>query len=782
DFLVHSLRTWLTSKQKETRRGRTELLLADLAAAWNTRPDRRHLPSLPQWTAIRLLTQKKTWNEPQSMMMAKAAKLHAFRGLIVAASLALLCFFGWDGYGRMKASSLRDQLLNANTADVPVIVEEMDSYRRWVNPLLRNAYDNAKKDNDPRKQLHASLALLPVDPSQVNYLADRLLEAQPHEVPLLCDALLPNKQELLEKLWSAAERSVNGKEQQRLRAACALASYDPDSRRWIAVQDQIASDLVGVPPVYLSVWIDSLRPVGLKLQIPLAGVFRDANRRETERSLATDILADYAAAQPRFLANLLMDADQNQFVVLFAKLSVHGDEGMTSLEAELDKELRLVTDEDAKEKLAKRQANAAVALLKMGRQARVWPLLKHLPDPRIRSYLLHRLGPLGADVRTIVEQLDQQADVTIKRALVLSFGEFSAKDWPPGARDSVLQKLQNMYQTTEDSGLRAAAEWVLRQWKQDLWIKRQDDDWMNDRRELEKKLERIRQELTDVGAQASPLWYVNGQGQTMVVFPGPVAFFMGSPSTEAGHFENELFHRQSIGRSFAIAAKPVTVEQFLRFFKDYRKDKRFVSKYAPTDDCPVHGATWYLAAEYCNWLSKQEGLPEKEWCYEPSKDGRYEDGMSLAPNYLKRSGYRLPTEAEWEYACRAKATTSRYYGESDELLGKYGWFVGNSSSRGSGSCTWPVGSLKPNDFGLFDVHGNVWCWCQERYKDYAPDEGGNITEDLEDILTVNSHEHRVMRGGSFDFIPVDLRSANRHRNVPTDHDFNFGLRPARTHR
>src|SRR5207245_1595842 len=112
-----------------------------------------------------------------------------------------------------------------------------------------------------------------------------------------------------------------------------------------------------------------------------------------------------------------------------------------------------------------------------------------------------------------------------------------------------------------------------------------------------------------------------------------------------------------------------------------------------------------------NWLSKQEGLPETEWCYEPNPDGKYAEGMKLTADYLRRTGYRLPTEAEWEYACRAGAVTSRYYGQTEELLGKYAWFFGNSQEL-----TWSVGSLKPNDLGLFDMHGNVYCWCQERYR------------------------------------------------------------------
>jgi formylglycine-generating enzyme required for sulfatase activity len=81
--------------------------------------------------------------------------------------------------------------------------------------------------------------------------------------------------------------------------------------------------------------------------------------------------------------------------------------------------------------------------------------------------------------------------------------------------------------------------------------------------------------------------------------------------------------------------------------------------------------------------------------------------MKLAANYLKRSGYRLPTEAEMEFATRGGSVTSRYYGETEELLSNYAWYNKNGRDR-----SWPVGGKKPNDLGLFDVRGNVFTWCQ----------------------------------------------------------------------
>jgi formylglycine-generating enzyme required for sulfatase activity len=173
-----------------------------------------------------------------------------------------------------------------------------------------------------------------------------------------------------------------------------------------------------------------------------------------------------------------------------------------------------------------------------------------------------------------------------------------------------------------------------------------------------------------------------------------------------------------------------------------------------------------MAAKYCNWLSEKEGLQP---CYEVVGD----EDILLRKGYLGLTGYRLPTEAEMQYATRAGAKTSRFFGETEDLLSKYAWHVSNSKNH-----SWPVGSLKPNDFGLFDVHGNVFTWCQERTKSYPT--GDECTEDTEDILPIEKTKERVMRGGSF-YNPASIvRSAYRTNHVPIFRFFNFGFRLART--
>ena len=104
-------------------------------------------------------------------------------------------------------------------------------------------------------------------------------------------------------------------------------------------------------------------------------------------------------------------------------------------------------------------------------------------------------------------------------------------------------------------------------------------------------------------------------------------------------------------------------------------------------------------------------MPKDQWCYLPNEAGAYDEGMTIPADVLQRTGYRLPTEAEWEYACRAGAVTSRYYGHSIDLLGAYAWYQANSKEH-----AWPCGSLLPNDLGLFDMLGNVYEWCQDSVK------------------------------------------------------------------
>src|SRR5271157_93034 len=242
---------------------------------------------------------------------------------------------------------------------------------------------------------------------------------------------------------------------------------------------------------------------------------------------------------------------------------------------------------------------------------------------------------------------------------------------------------------------------------------------------------------------------------------------MGSPGHEVDRETDEVIHRKRINRTFAIATTETTLEQFLRF----RRDHLYPKQRSPKPDGPIIQVNWHQAAQYCRWLSEQEGIPEEQMCFPPLD--RIGPGMTLPADYMSRTGYRLPTEAEWEFACRAGAAACRPYGDDPRMLSYYGWFASNSNSSAS-----PVGSLKPNDLGLFDLLGNVNEWCLDWYAPYGPRLGGPFIEDLQ---TGEPGKDRVTRGGTFISGNSWMRCASRNKAHPPEETYyDLGFRVART--
>jgi len=292
------------------------------------------------------------------------------------------------------------------------------------------------------------------------------------------------------------------------------------------------------------------------------------------------------------------------------------------------------------------------------------------------------------------------------------------------------------------------------------------------------------------------------EGPAMIVVKGPVTVRMGSPADERGRVPAsdsaaEPQHAVAIPRSFAISATEVTVGQFRRFLDanpgvrdGYRYEdspERMADvhhRFSPDDDGPAIAVTWYEAAMYCNWLSARDGLPPADWVY-PA--GVLRDGFEMPANYLQRRGYRLPTEPEWEFAARAGTSTSRFFGESDDALGAYAVYARHPQRTKDDPVdptdpqrTSPVGRLKPNPLGLFDIYGNVWEWTQDRVERFQT---ADVTEDREDpVLRVSDRDARTRRGGAFPYGAAFARSASRGpvTSLPTNRRDNLGFRIART--
>jgi formylglycine-generating enzyme required for sulfatase activity len=476
---------------------------------------------------------------------------------------------------------------------------------------------------------------------------------------------------------------------------------------------------------------------------------------------AAILLARYAADQPAVLAELLQIADHRHHAAFLQAANAHREPVAAALRAALERKPETSWTDDEIESLAVQRANAAASLLHLGDPAPVWEMLRHSPDPTARSHLIHGLGRRGVEARILVHRYEQEPDLSARRALLLTLGEYDPAWVPAADRDRLTARLLAEFRDHPDAGLHGAIDWLLRQ----KWGKSTDLDRIVAELARGERQRPVYSRTPVADAPGSPTWFINKQGQTFTVIPGPVEFMMGSPPDEPGREEGavETQYRKRIGRSFAIAAREVTVAEYLRFNEKYQ----YRRQYAPAADGPIIETNWYAAAAYCRWLSEREGVPEDQMCYPPVPE--IKAGMRLPADFLARTGYRLPTEAEWEYACRAGAATARPYGRGTDLLTQYAWGLKNSRDR-----LWPGGRLKPNDFGLFDMLGNAWEWCQDEYSTERSESDDN------QVLIVSNDKLRLWRGGSFIYRAPFQRSGARYRYRPDDWGSTVGLRPTRT--
>jgi hypothetical protein len=203
--------------------------------------------------------------------------------------------------------------VDAETTELPRIVAEMAEWRGHVDPRLREVIADPRRP--PKTQLHARLALLPVDPDQAAAVCELALEADATQVPVIAQQLRPQLQRVAEVCWHVAQDSAQPGGR-RIRAACLLAPLTPDDPRWQQIAQPVASQLAAEDLLMASHWTETLRPTRRWLVPPLVTIFRDRAASQSVRTLVAGILADYASDADETLAGLVELADPEQLVTL----------------------------------------------------------------------------------------------------------------------------------------------------------------------------------------------------------------------------------------------------------------------------------------------------------------------------------------------------------------------------------------------------------------------------------------------------------------------------------
>ncbi|HVC97023.1 MAG TPA: formylglycine-generating enzyme family protein [Pirellulales bacterium] len=228
----------------------------------------------------------------------------------------------------------------------------------------------------------------------------------------------------------------------------------------------------------------------------------------------------------------------------------------------------------------------------------------------------------------------------------------------------------------------------------------------------------------------------------------PGEFEMGSPPSDIVRARHELQHRVRITKPFYMGIHEVTQREYQAvmgknpsFFSPSGAGKDQVHD-LDTKQFPVEGVSWHDAVEFCRRLS---ALPAEQTA------GRV---------------YHLPTEAEWEFACRAGSSGAFCFGNDEAMLPSYGLFAGNANDR-----TWPAATRLANAWGLFDMHGNVWEWCSDWHGAYGADP-------VNDPTGASFGSHRVLRGGAFNYGATSCRCPYRFIAVPLIHYPDDGFRVA----
>ena len=650
---------------------------------------------------------------------------------------------------QLVAQQRVDALLTADEASAPAVIAALSAAGQSSDSELQRRLALLEQDEDssPDKLRRLRLAHLPYAPENLIGLVEgqrktgqlellNLANTRPSEFVLALRIIRRHGPPTGDAAWrylqpqiEAALADETAEPNTRLAAACLMDAAQ--SQAWEESRSQIVAEaLVRTSETDVDVWLSALGGELQSAAKSLRGIFRDRSQPERQQRLAAHVLGSLTTETAEF-AELAIQGRESQLPYFAARMKAWTpamrSQAVARLEEELAQDLSAVKDERLATALAKRQGAAAAILVLLDHSAPAWSILQLAgPDPRVRSFAIHRMRAVKAPAASLFRRLQQTDNDTEKHGLILALGEYRPDELLI-PHQQLVDHLQQLYSSEPHAGVHAAAEWFLRHWSLQ-YPERFDGNWLaTAQRQIAEPQHRPVQNRQ---------WYVARLDDDVVLEmvvvrrPPDGIFEMGARDDgwknkviddgDLTPLSDESLRPTPIDRDFAMGSKEVTrglFELFVAWEQEHRPEFDvewdYPASYSPTPASPAISVDWVLAARFCNWLSERARLqPYYEF------DIDEDDGELLFVGRRQEAdGYRLPSEAEWEYASRAGTVTRRFYGNEPAygerehgLLGHYANYLMNSPRAPREG-----GVKRPNHWGLFDTLGNVFEYC-----DYPP--------------------------------------------------------------
>ncbi len=740
DYLVEPLRTWLTIKDRETLPGRARIHLRECESFWAAQRKWKNLPSFAWYITISFVVPASSFTGKQAEMMQAARRWYAAVSGVVTIFLLAIALLYSQFTSWVRADGAYRALLAAPMSRMAKIVgTEIPGTEYWIRPKL-HALMKASHANQELK-LKAALALLPQDP-RMGRIAVEMVLSMSNKVTVACavaSCFSGENGDLKPELWRLVD-NADAMTKERFVALILLAGIDRDDSRWKVYGDFIARSILEASADDQSKLREVFEWLAPALGPELQRVFRNPEQRPAARLAAARVLASYEKSNTALLLRLLLEGDPAQYQVIYSQLT--GGSSTASISRGLDDIVSGRRDPTAvPDRL---RGIAAVTYFQLGHRDKALSLIRDRRDLDALTHFVHGHRDRGVAAPSLAEQmLDGQNDELAQYALMLALGDHNPDDLPAETRSRISERLRRLYRTADSRAVHAAAGWLIRRWKLPMTYDVAKRDSLS-------------------GSKRGWFWQeLLGTQWSFSVIPAG-NYSIGSSETEQHHRADEAVRTIVIPYPVAFADREVSRGDFLRFLKATRR--RFprvwdVSQWTSDKKHPAVAVTWAEAVGFANWLTVESGMSASDVCYRRGRVGR------RAWRLKERcAGFRLPTESEWEVACRAGTETAYSFGDDSAYVASYGWFVTDSGRRSRVG-----GLLAPNLYGLFDMHGNVFEWCSDWYSPGAKSQRGQV-----------AREFRSVRGGAWPYLPATRRCAFRGKDLPTRRTRDNGFRVVRS--